>query len=95
MQILRTPVPNRRIRGIVPFLGLLLVTSGCAICPSPYDDDYGGFVTKTPRSDMRTGRVGSVFSDPQMVGEEASEVIVFDDGSAETLEIPVPDVLDD
>ncbi|MCY3007587.1 MAG: hypothetical protein NTV29_16625 [Planctomycetota bacterium] len=41
---------------------------GCSICPSPYDDDYGTYGTKTPRTDMRHGRVGSVFSDPVYTG---------------------------
>ena len=42
--------------------------SGCSICPSPYDMDYSAFGTATPRADMRVGRVGSIFSDPAIVG---------------------------
>ena len=53
-------------------LGLLSLSLGCSICPSPYDYDYGTYGTKTPRSDMRNGRVGSVFSDPALTGQ-ASE----------------------
>lgn len=37
---------------------------GCSVCPSPYDYDYGTYGTKTPRTDMRHGRVGSILSDP-------------------------------
>lgn len=49
---------------------LLSIFGGCSICPSPYDYDYGAYGTKTPRSDMRHGRVGSLFSDPRYVGSE-------------------------
>lgn len=49
--------------------------TGCSICPSPYDDDYGTYGTKTPRTDMRHGRVGSLFSDPAYVGHSGSESI--------------------
>lgn len=42
--------------------------AGCSICPSPYDYDYAAFGTKTPRADMRNGRVGSIFSDPGVDG---------------------------
>ena len=55
-------------------LGLLSLSLGCSICPSPYDYDYGTYGTKTPRSDMRNGRVGSVFSDPALTGQ-SSEVV--------------------
>ena len=41
---------------------------GCSVCPSPYDYDYGTYGTKTPRTDMRHGRVGSVLSDPVYKG---------------------------
>lgn len=44
---------------------------GCSVCPSPYDYDYGTYGTKTPRTDMRHGRVGSVLSDPVYRGGEA------------------------
>jgi hypothetical protein len=37
---------------------------------SPYDYDYGTYGTKTPRTDMRHGRVGSVLSDPVYRGGE-------------------------
>ncbi len=43
---------------------------GCSVCPSPYDYDYGTYGTKTPRTDMRHGRVGSVLSDPVYRGGE-------------------------
>ncbi|MEI8210909.1 MAG: hypothetical protein WCI02_02075 [Planctomycetota bacterium] len=42
--------------------------TGCSICPSPYDMDYSAFGSVTPRTDMRVGRVGSIFSDPAIVG---------------------------
>ena len=36
----------------------------CSVCPSHYDYVYGTYGTKTPRTDMRHGRVGSILSDP-------------------------------
>jgi hypothetical protein len=45
--------------------------SGCSICSSPHDLDYSAYGTATPRSDMRCGRVGSIFSDPAIVGPTA------------------------
>lgn len=65
LQSLRNLVPSPRFPGPILGYGLLMFLSGCAICASPYDEDYGGFVAKTPRNDMRYGRVGSPFSDPE------------------------------
>lgn len=48
--------------------------SGCSICSSPHDMDYSAYGTATPRSDMRCGRVGSIFSDPDIVGPSAGRV---------------------
>ncbi|MFM9065121.1 MAG: hypothetical protein ACKOOI_19095 [Pirellula sp.] len=42
---------------------LWVCCAGCSICPSPYDYDYGTYGTKTPRTNMSQGRVGSVFSE--------------------------------
>lgn len=50
--------------------GLSASCLGCSVCPSPYDYDYGTYGTKTPRTDMRHGRVGSVLSDPVFRGGE-------------------------
>jgi len=50
--------------------GLSASCLGCSVCPSPYDYDYGTYGTKTPRTDMRYGRVGSVLSDPVYRGGE-------------------------
>lgn len=50
--------------------GLSASCLGCSVCPSPYDYDYGTYGTKTPRTDMRHGRVGSVLSDPVYRGGE-------------------------
>jgi hypothetical protein len=41
-----------------------LASSGCALCGNPFDEDYVTYGSRTPRSDMRHGRVGSPFSDP-------------------------------
>jgi len=51
-------------------VGLTASCLGCSVCPSPYDYDYGTYGTKTPRTDMRHGRVGSVLSDPVYRGGE-------------------------
>lgn len=73
MRLLRTHVSSHRYRVMIGCLGPLALLSGCAVCPSPYDYDYGGFVTKTPRSDMRDGRVGSLFSDPALTDSTVIE----------------------
>lgn len=64
---------------IAALLGL--ASTGCSICPSPYDMDYSAFGTATPRADMRCGRVGSIFSDPNASGSMVapSESIVEPD----------------
>jgi hypothetical protein len=49
--------------GIAFCLGMVLCLAGCSICPSPYDYDYGTYGTKTPRTNMRQGRVGSILSE--------------------------------
>jgi hypothetical protein len=41
-----------------------LASTGCALCSNPFDEDYVTYGSRTPRSDMRHGRVGSPFSDP-------------------------------
>lgn len=50
--------------------GLSASCLGCSVCPSPYDYDYGTYGTKTPRTDMRHGRVGSILSDQVYRGGE-------------------------
>lgn len=57
--------------GIAATLLASATLSGCSICSSPHDMDYTAFGTATPRSDMRCGRVGSIFSDPAIVGPTA------------------------
>ena len=54
------------------FMALSLISPiGCALCCSPFDPDFVTYGGKTPRVDMRHGRVGSNFSDPQFVGYAA------------------------
>lgn len=84
-------MPSHRLRrgnlcyGLLP----LLAISGCTLCASPYDYDYGGFVSKTPRTDMRHGRVGSIFSDPGH-----SESVVAETGEPETIEVDGVEISD-
>ena len=47
-------------------LGTLSAT-GCSLCCSPYTDDYVTFGSRTPRLDMKHGRVGSILSDQQLL----------------------------
>lgn len=57
-------------------LSLLAVMSsslGCSICANPYDYDYVTYGSRTPRQDMKYGRVGSPFSDPALNGSGPSE----------------------
>lgn len=50
----------------------LISPIGCALCSSPFDLDFVTYGGKTPRTDMRQGRVGSNLSDPQIVGYTAN-----------------------
>lgn len=62
---------------ILTITALLLVTafsaSGCSLCCSPYTEDYVAFGSRTPRMDMKHGRVGSTLSDPQLMGNAYSD----------------------
>lgn len=49
-------------------LMLAFSSSGCSLCCSPYTEDYVAFGSRTPRMDMKHGRVGSILSDPQLMG---------------------------
>ncbi len=42
----------------------LITISGCAICCTPYFNDYPTYGGRVQRSDPQYGRVGSLFSDP-------------------------------
>lgn len=63
----------------IRFLGLMLLGAGiitvpgCTICCQPYLDDYVAFGSSTPRVDMKHGRVGSPFSDPNRIGDNVQE----------------------
>jgi len=73
----------RRLSLIAAVAAILFSVSGCSLCCSPYLDDYVTFGSKTPRMDMKNGRVGSVFSDPQLMGTHTvsspSNEILYDD----------------
>jgi hypothetical protein len=61
----------------LPVFGFLLVgiffVSGCSLCCSPYTDDYLTHGSRTPRLDMKHGRVGSILSDQSaMTGADAN-----------------------
>ena len=52
---------------------LAFSSSGCSLCCSPYAEDYVAFGSRTPRMDMKHGRVGSTLSDPQLMGNAYSD----------------------
>ncbi|MEQ1827360.1 MAG: hypothetical protein ABL921_15490 [Pirellula sp.] len=60
-----------RMLSIVAATYFVTLANGCSICCTPYLDDYVAFGSKHPRMDMKNGRVGSVFSDPQLIGTTA------------------------
>ncbi|MFN6128158.1 MAG: hypothetical protein ACK5AC_19910 [Planctomycetota bacterium] len=95
MRLSKTPSPSHRLSGAILACGLMVLLSGCTLCQSPYDDDYGGFVTKTPRADMRYGRVGSIFSDPALSETTISESIEPMETDSDGIEIPDPGPLND
>ena len=77
----------------LPVLGLLLLATlsatGCSLCCSPYNDDYLTFGSRTPRLDMKHGRVGSILSDPQLsshaYASEAADGVEYEGDMEETI----------
>jgi hypothetical protein len=78
-------IMRQRIRNL-SVLALLGASLGCSICASPFDQDYIAYGSRTPRQDMRHGRVGSPFSDPALNGSVSEGVEVLDESYAEILE---------
>jgi hypothetical protein len=64
-------------------LMLAFSSSGCSLCCSPYTEDYAAFGSRTPRIDMKNGRVGSILSDPQLMGNAYSNPSSGIDGYVE------------
>jgi hypothetical protein len=60
--------PKRILTIAALLLMLAFSASGCSLCCSPYTEDYVAFGSRTPRMDMKHGRVGSILSDPQLMG---------------------------
>lgn len=73
----------KRLRtSLVGLLGLaFLASSGCSLCCSPYTDDFVTFGTRTPRLDRKHGRVGSILSDEQAIGNNA---VIHSDSESES-----------
>jgi len=64
----------KKILTIAALLSMLAFSaSGCSLCCSPYTEDYVAFGSRTPRMDMKHGRVGSILSDPQLMGNAYSD----------------------
>lgn len=68
------------MRCLLSWTGALLcavmsvVTNGCAICASPYDDSYAAYGGLRERTDQVHGRVGSVFDPaPEIIHERPQE----------------------
>lgn len=95
MQSPRISTPTRRLRSGILCLAILVHFAGCTLCSAPYDYDYGGFVTKTPRNDMKHGRVGSIFSDPSLSETVVAKSIEPQDAHVDGIEIDDPAPLDD
>ena len=55
---------GRKPSGFALLAMLVVFAPGCSICCQPHLDDYVAFGSRTPRSNMKMGRVGSPFSDP-------------------------------
>ena len=57
----------------LPVFGYLLVgvvfVSGCSLCCNPDTNDYVTYGSRTPRMDMKRGRVGSILSDQSIMTE--------------------------
>jgi hypothetical protein len=52
-----------RLLGLPALLGLLLFSSGCAMCCAPYDYDYPFAGGRWVRHNPTSGRVGSAFDE--------------------------------
>lgn len=63
----------RRLASVAVVVSLVSVT-GCSLCCSPYDYQYGTYGTRTPRVDMTNGRVGSTFSDPSLISVQQQPI---------------------
>jgi hypothetical protein len=73
------------------FCGLIVIIAfssvGCTLCSNPHDCDYVTYGSRTPRLNMKSGRVGSVLSDDSLHGHGPVETIdAIDMGYAEVLE---------
>jgi len=65
-------------------LGLisLIAPLGCALCSSPFDNDFVSFGGRIQRQDMSYGRVGSPLSDQSII-----ENLPGDEQSIQTIEV--------
>ncbi len=68
--------------------------TGCSMCCGPYDFHYPAFGGKHQRVDPTHGRVGSIFSDPNVVLGPSSDSNLEPHPVAETPRIPADDDLD-
>ena len=60
---------RRNLAALFSFIApAALLSAGCAMCCGPSDYHYPGFGGRIQRADPEYGRVGSVFSDPNMAG---------------------------
>ena len=67
------------------------VSSGCALCCSPFDHNYAAYGTRVNRVDQQHGRVGSIFSDPSVTpasGVVLEETPVIESEPSEYEELP-------
>ena len=55
-----------RLSWLVCLLTTAVMMTGCSMCGGPYDYDYPMFETRYARMDPDHGRVGSVYSDPNV-----------------------------
>jgi len=74
-----------RLLAMSSLLGLMLLSSGCALCCAPYDYDYPFAGGRWVRHNPTSGRVGSAFD------EAGGPVEVVTAGSApEQIPAPLP-----
>jgi hypothetical protein len=61
-----------RLLATLSVLGLLAMTSGCAMCCAPFDNNYPCLAGRWNRTNPTTGRVGSAFEQVGMPTESPS-----------------------
>lgn len=76
----------KNTKRLIVLSSLFASSVGCTICSNPFDYDYVTYGSRTPRHDMKHGRVGSPFSEVAPAYGPTESVEAIDGDYAEILE---------